>query len=116
MFKNATKTPFKMPISLFLFFIIILLTVLPLVVNKNGEFNGADGLAKQAILDQNTEYEPWFEPIFEPKSSEIESLIFALQASTGTGIIMFIFGFWIGKGQIKKTDQAKISIKETEKS
>ena len=66
---------------------------------KDAEFAGADGLADEAISEINPDYEPWFSPIFEPKSGEIESLLFALQAAIGAGIIGFITGRMTKKAQ-----------------
>jgi cobalt/nickel transport protein len=55
-------------------------------------FGGADERAQQAIGDIAPGYEPWFAPVFEPASGEIASLLFALQAAIGAGVI----GFWLG--------------------
>lgn len=55
-------------------------------------FGGADERAQQAIGTVAPHYEPWFEPLFEPASGEIASLLFALQAAIGAGVI----GFWLG--------------------
>ena len=35
---------------------------------------------------------PWFQPIFEPDSGELESGLFALQAAVGAGIVGFALG------------------------
>ena len=40
----------------------------------------------------NADYEPWFEPILEPASGEVESLLFALQAAIGAGVVGFVLG------------------------
>lgn len=81
---------------------IILLTVLPLwfaampAAEPGGAapaaFNGADARAQQAITTIAPDYKPWFAPLFEPPSGEIASLLFALQAALGAGVI----GFWLG--------------------
>jgi len=55
-------------------------------------FGGADERAQQAIGVVAPEYTPWFAPVFEPASGEIASLLFALQAAIGAGVI----GFWLG--------------------
>ncbi len=90
-----------MKTNLILIVLMILLAVGPLALLKDAEFLGADGLAEQAIAKSNPDYEPWFSSILEPASGEIESLLFALQASIGTGIIFYIFGYWRG---LKKQD------------
>ena len=81
---------------------IVLLTVLPLwfAVVPPAEpgsaapeaFSGADARAQQAITTIAPDYKPWFAPLFEPPSGEIASLLFALQAALGAGVI----GFWLG--------------------
>ena len=52
--------------NLILSIIVIALAVLPLVVLKNAEFAGADGLAETAITEINPDYKPWFSSIYEP--------------------------------------------------
>jgi cobalt/nickel transport protein len=91
--------------TLILIAIVIALAVLPLLIQKDAEFGGADGEAEEAITEINTDYEPWFSPIFEPKSGEIESLLFALQASIGTGIIGYVFGYMRGRRKKEVTDK-----------
>lgn len=81
---------------------IVLLTVLPLWLADapktpyGGEpaqrFAGADARAQQAITMIAPSYRPWFTPVFEPASGEITSLLFALQAAAGAGVI----GYWLG--------------------
>lgn len=45
---------------------------------KDAEFSGADDKAEKAITEIKTDYKPWFSPLFEPKSVEIESSIMVL--------------------------------------
>jgi cobalt/nickel transport protein len=81
---------------------IVLLTVLPLWfasappaepgAEAPSMFGGADERAQQAIGTVAPHYTPWFEPLFEPASGEIASLLFALQAAIGAGVI----GYWLG--------------------
>jgi cobalt/nickel transport protein len=79
-------------INLLLIILVIAIAVFPLYYAKNAEFGGADGEAMEIITEQNPEYEPWFSPLIEPASGEIESLLFALQAAIGSGIVFFILG------------------------
>ncbi len=88
--------------NIILIFIVIILAVIPLFINSNKEFGGADGEAENVIMEIDNDYEPWTESIWAPPSGEVESLIFALQASLGTGIIAFGFGYAIGK---RKSDK-----------
>lgn len=71
--------------------VVVILTV-PLVFVKNAEFAGSDGLAEEQITKINPDYEPWFNSLFEPASGEIESLLFALQAALGAGVVGFVLG------------------------
>lgn len=75
---------------------VIMLTVLPLIFVK-GEFEGADGEAQKLITEIQPNYKPWFEPLFEPASGEIASLLFASQAALGAGVIGYVIGFYKGR-------------------
>ncbi len=39
------------------------------------------------------DYQPWFQPLYEPASGEIESLLFTLQGSLGAAVIFYILGY-----------------------
>lgn len=80
-----------------LIFLVIAISILPLIVMPDAEYGGADGEAEDMITELNPDYEPWFESFWEPPSGEIESLLFALQAAIGTGIITFYLGYMTGK-------------------
>ena len=75
--------------------IMVGLFVTPLIIAPDAEYGGADGAAEDIITDQG--YEPWFTPIWEPPSGEIESLLFALQAAIGALIIGYFVGYERGK-------------------
>ncbi|KWZ99157.1 cobalt transport protein [Citrobacter koseri] len=49
-------------------------------------------------------YEPWFQPLYEPASGEIESLLFTLQGSLGAAVIFYILGY--SKGRQRRDDRA----------
>jgi cobalt/nickel transport protein len=78
--------------NLLLLVLVIVITVVPLYIARGSEFGGADGEAEGVITEINSDYEPWASPIFEPASGEIESMLFALQAAVGAGVIGFGFG------------------------
>lgn len=78
--------------NLILILAVIVLIVAPLLLVKDAEFAGADGLAEEAITKIDPDYEPWFESLIEPASGEIESLLFALQAAIGAGVVGFVLG------------------------
>ena len=94
--------------NLLLIAAVILLGALPLWIvdrpspDANGEteaiFGGADDQAKEMIGQINPDYQPWFEPIIEPASGEIASMLFALQAALGAGFI----GYYIGAGRMRE--------------
>ena len=91
--------------NLILIGIVILLAAFPLWYCRDAEFGGADGMAGELIEESNPDYEPWFQPIFEPASGEVESLLFALQAAIGSGIVCFVLGRVTAK---KPEDQKKV--------
>ena len=79
-------------INLMLFLLVVCLSVIPLVIRQDAEFMGADGEAEETIMSIKADYEPWFSPLYEPASGEIESLLFVLQGAIGAGIIGYYFG------------------------
>lgn len=91
--------------NLILIAIVIGLAVLPLLMLKDAEFAGADDKAGKAIMEINADYKPWFSSIIEPKSGEIASLLFALQAAIGSGIVFYVLGYMVGRK--KKEEAAK---------
>ncbi|EPD32520.1 energy-coupling factor ABC transporter substrate-binding protein [Propionimicrobium lymphophilum] len=70
---------------------VISFSVAPKEGSEEGEaFGGTDSVVTEQIEESG--YEPWFSPIFEPGSGEIESGLFALQAALGAGIAGFALG------------------------
>jgi cobalt/nickel transport protein len=78
---------------------VAILFAAPLLLFPSAPFGGSDSNAEQAITDQG--YEPWFSPIWEPPSGEIETLLFSLQAAIGALIIGYFVGFERGKRSTK---------------
>lgn len=89
----------KLFINLILIAIVIALAAVPFFIAKDAEFGGADGQAKKAIGEINAGYQPWFNPIYKPASGEIESLLFAVQAAIGAGVIGYGLGYMKGKSK-----------------
>ena len=88
--------------NLILIALVAVIAIIPLVF-VDGEYGGSDGEAEEAITEVDPDYQPWTSPLFEPKSGEIESLLFALQAALGTGVI----GFALGRITAKKKPEEK---------
>ncbi|MGW0496034.1 energy-coupling factor ABC transporter substrate-binding protein [Streptomyces sp. NPDC003007] len=90
-------------INLVLLFVVAALAVLPLALglgdHKKEPFAGADGEAESAITEIEPDYEPWFSPLYEPPSGEIESALFSLQAALGAGVLAYYFGLHRGRRQ-----------------
>ncbi|MEU9350870.1 energy-coupling factor ABC transporter substrate-binding protein [Streptomyces griseoloalbus] len=90
-------------INTLLLVLVAALAVLPLALglgdHKEEPFTGADAEAETAITEIDPDYEPWFSPLYEPPSGEIESALFALQAAIGAGVLAYYFGLRRGRRQ-----------------
>ena len=60
-------------------------------------FVGTDAAATAQIQAANPGYQPWFTPLFQPGSSELESGLFALQAAIGGTVLGFAIGALWGR-------------------
>lgn len=81
-------------INLILLLAVVVLTAAPFFIHPQGsEFGGADDQGPDLIQKEHPGYQVWFQPVWEPPSGEIESLLFALQAGIGAGIIGYILGY-----------------------
>ncbi|MDQ1288932.1 MAG: cobalt/nickel transport protein [Actinomycetota bacterium] len=59
--------------------------------DSGGEsYAGTDSVASELV--EKSGYTPWYEPVFEPSSPEVESGLFALQAAAGAGALGFVLG------------------------
>ncbi|GAA1562628.1 energy-coupling factor ABC transporter substrate-binding protein [Streptomyces globosus] len=90
-------------INTLLLLVVAALAVLPLALGlgegKEEPFAGADAQAEAAITELRPDYEPWFTPLYEPPSGEVESALFALQAALGAGVLAYYFGVRRGRRQ-----------------
>lgn len=93
------KSNNKTKANLLMLLAIVALVIGALLLQPKGEFEGSDGAAEEMITSIKPDYEPWFEPLLEPKSGEIESLLFTLQGSIGAAIIAYIIGVNRGKNK-----------------
>ena len=97
--------------NLILIVFVVLLAAFPLMFIHKPEakpggqeveiFTGSDDQAKDAISVVDPNYHPWFRSLMVPPSGEIESLLFALQASLGAGFI----GYYFGTRKVKKSQE-----------
>ncbi|NBE53283.1 energy-coupling factor ABC transporter substrate-binding protein [Streptomyces boluensis] len=98
-------------INILLVAVVAALAVLPVVLglgdHKKEPFTGADAQAETAITEIDPEYEPWFSPLYEPPSGDIESALFALQAALGAGVLAYYFGLRKGRRQGEERARAE---------
>lgn len=70
------------------------------------EFSGSDDVGSQKIAELTGHPVESFTPLipqYEPPSGEIESTLFALQASFGGLVLGLVFGYWIGQRKSSST-------------
>jgi cobalt/nickel transport protein len=105
-------------INLLLLLAVAALAVLPLALglgdHKKEPFAGADAEAETAVTEIDPDYEPWFSPLYEPPSGEIESALFAAQAALGAGVLAYYFGLRRGRRQGEERALARRSAPGTE--
>lgn len=80
--------------NLLLLLAVAVLAIGPLLLHRDdgAGFTGSDDQATQLIERSVPGYRRWAEPVWEPPSGEIESLLFALQAALGAGMLGYYFG------------------------
>ena len=71
------------------------LVAAPMVLKLPGKYAGTDDAASEVIAEHG--YTPWFSALWEPPSKEIESLLFALQAALGAGVLGYVLGYRRGR-------------------
>lgn len=86
--------------NLWMILAVVILSVTPLIFIR-GDYEGADGKAEDMIGEIQPNYQPWFEPVLEVPSGEIESLLFASKAAIGAGIIGYVIGLYKSRQQGK---------------
>ena len=104
--------------NLLILLAVVLLAVLPLWLVAEPEpdaegnvpelFLGADDKAKGMITQIAPDYAPWFEPVLEPASGEIASLLFALQAALGAGFL----GYYLGVARTREKMRRELGLEE----
>lgn len=96
--------------NLLLLGLAVLITVIPLAMpaGDGREFSGADDQAEAKIIEIHPQYRPWFRPLWEPPGAAVESLLFALQAAVGGGLIGYSFGLARGRAHGQETDRRHV--------
>nr|WP_320160375.1 energy-coupling factor ABC transporter substrate-binding protein [uncultured Methanoregula sp.] len=87
---------------------VIAFVVVFLFVSAGGshQFSGSDDVGSQKISELTGSTVDSFKPLipqYEPPSGEIESTLFALQASFGGVILGLVFGYWLGQRRLSPT-------------
>lgn len=82
--------------------IILIMIGAPLLFIKNSEFGGADGRASDVISEIDPNYKVWATSPIKPPGGETESLLFALQAALGSGVLFYILGYYKGKNSVNR--------------
>lgn len=97
-----------MKTTVILILLAIAISTAPLfLVKGEGIFGGADDQAKAMITTVEPDYKPWFSPIWEPPSGEVASLLFALQAALGSGVLFYYIGYRKGRSSVETAKPAK---------
>ncbi len=86
--------------------LVLTLSIFPLLLPSSGQgerFSGADQQAEGLIQRIRPDYTPWFRPFWEPPSGDVESLLFAVQAALGAGLL----GYWLGFARGRSRDRGE---------
>ena len=100
--------------ALLLLLLAVLLTLLPLALQKDADFGGSDDAGSVMVEEvRGGTYEPWFTPVLENAlggelPGEIESLLFCVQTGIGVGILAFCMGRFVEREKWKKEDDSAI--------
>ena len=86
---NPWVTPILLALLVALFALSFVLVPRPGSADEEA-FGGTDAAVTAQLEEAG--HEPWFTPIFEPGSGEIESGLFALQAALGAGVLGYALG------------------------
>jgi cobalt/nickel transport protein len=102
---KATKPKNRTRQNIILLILVLILVIAPFIVASNGAFGGSDDQGTEQIKKNDPSYKVWAHPLWTPPSGEIESLLFTVQGSFGTGVICYFLGNAHGKK--KEQERAK---------
>ncbi len=71
--------------------LMVAIFAIPFIISPNAKFGGADVAGSAAIQEQQPDYQRWALPLWQPPP-ETESMLFALQAALGAGLIGYFIG------------------------
>ena len=99
---TPTTSPkgFNRVTNILLIVLVIALLTIPFFLARHSEFGGSDDAAEKAITEISPTTQPWFHPLWTPPGSEIESLLFALQAALGASVLGYFFGYKRGQRRL----------------
>ena len=75
----------------------VVIAVVPLATLRSADFGGSDSQAEEVVSQVDPDYKPWASSIIKLPGSEVESLLFALQAAAGSGVLFFCFGYLVAR-------------------
>lgn len=87
----------KKTMNLILVAAAVMIAVMPLLIIKGSDFSGADGKAEDLIKETSPGYKPWIESFWTPPGGETASLLFAVQAAVGSGVVCLVIGYYKGR-------------------
>jgi len=92
--------------------LVILLVAIPLALpaaHSGGDrFRGTDGKAVDVIVRMRPDYKPWFHSLWSPPSAEVESLLFAIEAAGGAGLVGYALGFARGRTRLQEQERRHV--------
>ena len=94
--------------NIIMLILVAFLAFLPLYLQKEAMFAGADDKASEIISEINPAYKPWFQSVWKPPSGEVESFLFALQAGIGAWFVGYFFGYLKGRNSQGSANGNKI--------
>ena len=98
--QNRWITPVLVALLVILFVMPFALSPRPTSPDEEA-FGGTDAAVTTMLEQDGTK--PWFDPVFEPASGEIESGLFGLQAALGAGVLGYALGNLRGRRVERET-------------